>query len=248
MADDNTGDPSACVARTIYNRPCEIPVGPGDDVCEAHAIARAEYENWWEWDDQDAADDFRRQEVLEARNAMLGIGVPVDTDQPQVVRDSHGQYGVLSGSRGGIRYSVALDPQPDGTAIYECRCRGWMINRRCSHIDQVIDFIGPDALPQKLPEWAEERGRCSAFTARGTQCRNTAMDGVAYCYQHAPRVEALPEPERVAVSALTTDSQSEIDEKPQTVAKRTPWWRRWWMVIVWIILVIIVVNAIGQAL
>jgi hypothetical protein len=73
---------------------------------------------------------------------------------------------------------------------------------------------------------------------------------VAYCGLHLPEVEAPPEPEpeRVVVSGHTTDSQPEIDEKPQTVAKRTPWWRRWWMVIVWIILVIIVVNAIGQAL
>ncbi len=250
MADDITADPSACVARTIYNRPCDIPVYPGDDVCEAHAIARTEHENWWDWDDQDAAENFRRQELLELRNALLGVGVPIDTDQPPVLRLTDEEYSVRSGSRGGLRYSVAFDPQPDGTAIYECGCRGWFINRRCSHIDQVIDFIGPDALPQRLPEWAEERGQCSALTARGTQCRNTAIDGVAYCGLHLPEVEAPPEPEpeRVVVSGHTTDSQPEIDEKPQTVAKRTPWWRRWWMVIVWIILVIIVVNAIGQAL
>ena len=127
MADDITADPSACVARTIYNRPCDIPVYPGDDVCEAHAIARTEHENWWDWDDQDAAENFRRQELLELRNALLGVGVPIDTDQPPVLRLTDEEYSVRSGSRGGLRYSVAFDPQPDGTAIYECGCRGWFI-------------------------------------------------------------------------------------------------------------------------
>ena len=250
MANDNTADPSACVGRTIYNRPCEASVHLGDDVCEEHAIARTEYENWWEWQDQIAAEDFRQLAVLAARNTLLGVDVQVDTEQPPVLCDADQEYSVLSGSRGGLRYTVAVDPQPDGTAIYECRCRGWMINRRCSHIDQVIDFIGPDALPQNLPEWAEERGQCSALTARGTQCRNTAMDGVAYCHQHVPKVETpeAPEPERMVVGAHSTDPQPEIDEESETAAKRTPWWRRWWMIIIWIILVIWMIGGIATAI
>ncbi len=249
MAHDSTADPSACVARTVYNRPCDIPVDPGGDVCEAHAIARTEHKNWWEWQDQEAAEDFRLQELLELRNALLGVGVPVDTEDPPVLRFSDEEYRVRSGSRGGIRYPVVFDPQPDGTAIYECACQGWIINRRCSHIDQVIDFIGPDALPQKLPEWAEGRGQCTALTARGTQCRNTATEGMPYCHQHLPRSAAPPEleRERVFVSTDAADYQAEIDEKPQTAAKRTPWWRSWWMIIIWIFLVIFVVGAIGTA-
>ena len=205
MANDSTVDPSTCAARTMYNRPCDVPVLPGNDVCEEHAIARTEYENWWEWDDDDAAEEFRQMAVRAARDALLGVGVPVDADEPRVLQHGDQEYSVLSATRGGLRYTVAFDPQPEGTAIYECRCRGWFINRRCSHIDQVTEFIGPDALPQKLPEWAESRGQCSEITSRGTQCRNTAMEGESYCHQHLPKVEAPSE--RVRCQATTQAGQ-----------------------------------------
>ena len=208
MADNNTVGRLACIGRTVHNRPCEAPTLPGEDVCEAHATARAEHENWWEWDDEDTAEDFRRQELVELRNSMLGIGVPVDTDEPTVLHVGDEEYRVLSSTRGGIRYPVTFEAQPDNTAVYECACRGWMINRRCSHIDRVMDFIGPDALPQKLPQWAEERGQCSALTVRGTQCRNTAIDGEAYCHQHlSGGVQRQPDWE--APAAVMNESTNE---------------------------------------
>lgn len=218
MTDDITADPSVCVARTIYNRPCDVPVDPGGDVCEAHAIAREENRNWWEWDDRDAAEDFRLQELIEFRNELLDVSAPVDAGQSPVLRLTDGAYTVLSGSRQG-RYSVTIDSQADGTAVYQCQCRGWMVNRRCSHVDQVIDFIGPDALSEWLPEWAKARGQCSAITARGTKCRNTAMDGAAYCYIHMPRVEPSPEPEPEGADPFV-ESEPLTVPTAQTTARR----------------------------
>lgn len=270
MVDDTIADPSACVARTVYNRPCEIAARPDEDVCEAHARARIESQNWWEWDDQEAAEECRSQQLLALRNEMLGVGVPVNTDGPAVLHIDDEEYSVLSGSRGDLRYSVTLAPEPDGTAIYQCACRGWMMNRRCSHIDQVIEFIGPDALPQKLEGWGEGRGRCSVITARGTRCRNTALEGVDYCGTHRPKVEAPAEVEPKGMDrfgtyrpkveepaeaepapefqgALAECTEPEIVEEQQTAAKRTPWWRRWWMIIIWALLAILVVSNIYGA-
>ena len=205
MVNDSTAERSACVALTVYNRPCEVPALTGEDVCETHAIARGELENWWEWADREAAEEFRSRQLHELRSELLGVGVPVNTDEPLVLRVADQEFTVRSGSRGGLRYSVTLIPEPDGTAIYECPCRGWMMNRRCSHVDQVIEFIGPDALPQKLAGWAEDRAQCSAITARGTRCRNTALEGLDYCGTHRPKVEvpAEVEPEEVFVGTYT---------------------------------------------